>query len=79
MAIKTLEERIEEVQAAISEVLTSQELTTQAGSVVRARLDYLMKYEKDLLDQYDLLNSPGGFQNKVRFRRVSDGGRYYGN
>lgn len=68
MAIKTLEERIEEVQAAISEVLTSQELTTQAGSVVRARLDYLMKMEKDLLNQYELLQSPSGFQTKVRFR-----------
>jgi len=70
MAIKTLVERIEEVQAAISEVLTSQELTTQAGSVVRARLDFLYKMEKDLLDQYDLINSPGGFQNKVRFSRT---------
>lgn len=71
MAIKTLEERIEEVQGAISEVLTSQELTTQAGSVVRARLDYLMKLERDLLNQYELLQSPSGFQTKVRFRRPS--------
>jgi len=70
MAIKTLVERIEEVQAAISEVLTSQELTTQAGSVVRARLDYLYKLERDLLNQYELSNRTGGFQNKVRFSRT---------
>jgi len=70
MAIKTLVERIEEVQAAISEVLTSQELTTQAGSVVRARLDYLYKMEKQLLDQYELSTRTGGFQNKVRFSRT---------
>lgn len=67
MAILTLVERIEDVQAAIQDVLTSQELTTQAGSVVRARLDFLYKMERDLLNQYELMNRPGGFQNKVRF------------
>ena len=67
MAILTLVERIEDVQAAIQDVLTSQELTTQAGSVVRARLDFLYKMERDLLNQYELTNRPGGFQNKVRF------------
>jgi len=72
MAVKTLVERIEEVQQAITECLTSQELTTQAGSVMRARLDFLTKYERQLLDQYELeqAGSTGGFQNKVRFRRV---------
>jgi len=70
MAILTLEERIENVQTAIQEVLSSQELTTQAGSVVRARLDFLYKMERDLLNQYELLNRPGGFQNKVRFSRT---------
>lgn len=72
MAVKTLLERIEEVQASITQVLTSQTLSTQAGSVERARLDFLMKYEKDLLNQYDMLNAtPGGFANKVRFTRPS--------
>jgi hypothetical protein len=70
MAILTLIERIENVQSAIQEVLTSQELTTQAGSVVRARLDFLYKMERDLLNQYELLNRAGGFQNKVRFSRT---------
>ena len=67
MAILTLVERIENVQSAIQEVLTSQELTTQAGSVVRARLDFLYKMERDLLNQYELSTRAGGFQNKVRF------------
>lgn len=69
MAILTLVERIENVQSAIQEVLTSQELTTQAGSVVRARLDFLYKMERDLLNQYELTQRSGGFQNKVRFSR----------
>ena len=71
MAIKTLVERIEEVQASISEVLTSQELSTQGGSVARARLDFLTKYEARLLDEYELQQAAasGGFMNKVRFRR----------
>lgn len=73
MAIKTLVERIEEVQAAISEVMTSQELTTQAGTVARARLDFLTAYERKLLDQYELQQamSSGGFRNKVRFVKAT--------
>ncbi len=71
MAIKTLVERIEMIQASIEEVLTSQSLSTQGGSVERARLDFLTKYEARLLDEYALQQAApsGGFMNKVRFKR----------
>ncbi|MFC1884661.1 hypothetical protein ACFL2O_07815 [Thermodesulfobacteriota bacterium] len=52
MAVKTTLEQLEEVQAAITEVLTSQELSSSSGRVVRANLDALRAYEKELLARY---------------------------
>ena len=53
MAIKTTLEQIEEVQAAISAVTTSQSYTSGAGkSLTRADLDALTRREQYLLDRY---------------------------
>ena len=62
MAIKTTLSQIEEVQAAITEVMTSQELDQggQAGKVVRARLDALTRREEILLKRYKREQGTGG-------------------
>ena len=54
MSIKTTLEQIEEVQAAITAVMTSQELDQpgNAGRLVRARLDALTDRETMLLSRY---------------------------
>jgi hypothetical protein len=44
-------------------------LSTEAGSVMRARLDFLVSYEAKLLEEYQIETSVGGFQNKVKFVR----------
>ena len=69
--MKTLLEKIESVQAAIEEVLTSQSLSTQNGTVERARLDFLVKYEEQLIQKYETEKAwaQGGFQNLVSFKR----------
>lgn len=54
MALKTTLEQLEEVQAAISEVMTSQELNSGQGrGVVRARLDLLEAREEKLQARYN--------------------------
>lgn len=62
MAIKTTLSQIEEVQAAITEVMTSQELDQggAAGKVVRAKLDSLTKREETLLARYKRERGTGG-------------------
>ncbi|MFC1823133.1 hypothetical protein ACFL9T_10580 [Thermodesulfobacteriota bacterium] len=45
MAVKTTLEQLEEVQAAITQVMTSQELGGSEGRILRARLDYLTDRE----------------------------------
>lgn len=53
MAIKTTLEQLEEVQEAITEVMTSQELTSGPDlRVVRAKLEGLSKREEILLARY---------------------------
>ena len=54
MALKTTIAQIEEVQEAITEVMTSQELDQPGdnGRVVRARLSALTKREEILLSRY---------------------------
>ncbi len=54
MALKTTLEQLEEVQEAITEVMTSQELDQPGdnGRVVRARLSALSKREEMLLARY---------------------------
>lgn len=61
MAVKTLLEQIEEVQAAITEVMTSQEQEYgSAGRLRRARLSELHTREKDLLARYQVEQGTGG-------------------
>ena len=52
MAIKTTLEQLEETQAAITEVMTSQEQRGPSGGVVRAQLEALSKREQILLERY---------------------------
>ena len=52
MALKTTLEQLEEVQDAITEVMTSQELGGPNARVVRANLDALEAREKRLLAKY---------------------------
>jgi hypothetical protein len=72
MAVKTTLEQLEEVQAAISACLSSQELSGPHGTVRRAQLDALSKREDVLLKRYNeeqAASGGGGFINKVSFAR----------
>ena len=60
MAVKTTLERLEEVQATITEVMTSQELGGPSGRLVRAQLAVLLQEQKDLLVQYRIEQGTGG-------------------
>lgn len=60
MAIKTTLEQLEEVQAAITEVMTSQQLTQIGGTVVRAQLAALEAREEKLLARYRIEQGTGG-------------------
>jgi len=60
MAVKTTLEQLEEVQQAISEVMTSQELSGQAGRIARAQLDMLEAREEKLLKRYRAEQGTGG-------------------
>ena len=60
MAVKTTLEQLEEVQAAITEVMTSQEMSGAAGRVVRAQLAALEKREDKLLARYRAEEGTGG-------------------
>jgi hypothetical protein len=52
MALKTTLQQLEEVQAAITEVMTSQAQRGPSGSVERPQLDALAKREEILLARY---------------------------
>ncbi|MFA5056838.1 MAG: hypothetical protein WC485_01880 [Opitutaceae bacterium] len=72
MAVKTTLEQLEEVQAAITACLTSQELSGPHGTVVRARLEALTAREQQLLKRYEeeqAAGDTGGFINRVQFGR----------
>lgn len=72
MAVKTTLEQLEEVQAAITACLTSQELSGPHGTVVRAQLAALTAREDMLIKRYNEENAAGaggGFVNKVQFAR----------
>lgn len=60
MAIKTDEEMLEYVQAAKIECLTAQELGTENGRVVRARLEALNMLEEQYLARIRRKNKTGG-------------------
>ena len=71
MAIKTTLEQIEEVQAAITEVTTSQELhqAGDGGKVIRAKLDALTRRETMLLDRYRREQGTGGMTSNIGLPR----------
>lgn len=52
MAIKTTLEQIEEVQSAISAIMSGQAYSIAGRSLTRANLDELSKRETMLLDRY---------------------------
>lgn len=68
MAIKTVTEQLEEVQAAITKVLEAQEAGIGDKRILRARLGALEAREKRLLNLYRQ-EQEGGFTNKVEFTR----------
>ncbi len=73
MAVKTTLEQLEEVQAAITEVMTSQELRAggASGTIVRADLDALNEREAMLLARYQTEQGTGGpARNVGTIRRV---------
>ena len=73
MAVKTTLQRLEEVQAAITEVMTSQELRAggASGTIVRPDLDALRKYESELIKKYETEQGTGGpARNVGTIRRV---------
>ena len=70
MAIKTTLEHLEEVQAAITKIMTAQDVSMGDKRVMYARLDFLQKREDALLARYKTEQAgsgAGGFINKVRF------------
>jgi len=74
MAVKTTLEQLEEVQEAISAVMSSQEIGQGDSKVVRARLDALQNREAVLLARYDLEQAEGtagGFTNKIKLEDAS--------
>ena len=54
MAIKTTEEQLEEVQTAISKVMTGQSYSIGGRSLTRADLKSLMEREEILLARYNV-------------------------
>ena len=52
MAVMTTLQQLEEVQAAITEVMTSQSLTGPEGAIARASLNHLTERETMLLERY---------------------------
>lgn len=69
MALKTTLEQLEEVQAAITEVMTSQELSGTAGRVRRAELKALHDREAVLLARYRAEQGTGGMSVNVGIPR----------
>lgn len=71
MAIKTVTEQLEEVQAAITAVMANQSYTIDGRTFSRASLDALQKREEFLLKRY---NSEQG--NRPVLTQVNLGGGY---
>jgi hypothetical protein len=60
MALKTTLAQLEEVQAAISAVMTSQAYTSGTNSMTRANLSALQAREEKLLARYKAEQNTGG-------------------
>jgi len=70
MALKTTLEQIEEVQAAITAVMSGQSYTVGGRSVTKANLDALAKREETLLARYYReTGTPGSAINIGTLRR----------
>lgn len=68
-AIERLERRLEVVQEAIEAILVAGQGTTmQAGSVERAQLNTLMRYEQRLLSELSM-RTRGGYSIPTRYKR----------
>ena len=67
MAVKTTLEQLEEVQAAITEVMTSQELRAggASGSIRRPELSVLLAERRRLYEQYRTEQGTGGIAMNV--------------
>jgi hypothetical protein len=59
MAVKTTLEQLEEVQAAITKVMTSQELSGPDSHIVRPKLADLLEAQKVLKAQYEAEQGTG--------------------
>jgi hypothetical protein len=70
MALKTTLEQLEEVQAAITAVMTSQSMTTSGGRIDRADLAALQAREVYLQKKYNAeQGTGGGTTNYASFNR----------
>ena len=69
MAIKTTLEQLEEVQAAISAVMSGQSYTIAGRSVTKADLDSLSKREEVLLKRYKAEQNTGGMAINIGIHR----------
>ena len=69
MAVQTTLAQLEEVQAAIQNVLTSQAFATADRTVTRARLAELTLRETTLLDRYHKEQGRGLTRNVAVFQR----------
>jgi len=68
MAILTTLEQLEEVQAAITAVMTGQSYSIGGRALTRANLEALTKRESLLIDRY-YKEQGGAHRNRVQFRR----------
>jgi len=65
MALKTTLEQLEEVQTAITAVMSGQDVTMGGKRVARADLDALHKREEVLLSRYKTETGTGGLSVNV--------------
>lgn len=69
MAVKTTLEQLEEVQAAITEVMTSQSLSGSGGNIVRANLKDLVALREKLEAKYNREQGQGGLTINIGIPR----------
>lgn len=67
MAIKTTAEQLEEVQTAITAVMSGQAVTLDGMALTRASLDSLQKREEYLRNKYDKEQGKRPFRKSTTF------------
>jgi len=65
MAVRTTLEQLEEVQTAITAVMSGQDITLDGKRIARANLDILHKREEILLARYKTEQGTGGLRVNV--------------